>query len=163
MLMLYKHALRKGVMAAALLGVTFAACNNDSDPAPQFRTKDFNLVKGVGTDSSAVIGRLRLTENADSSVTLNIQLANATKDTGHIVRLFTGTAAAPGQQYLADTLRGTSTGAYGKDLLKNVKTITVDGAERKFVYDSAVVFKTLARVQFSKSKDSVIAIGNVLQ
>lgn len=161
--MFNRHALKKGVMAAALLGVTFAACNNDNDPAPQFRSKEFNLVKGTGTDSAGVIGKLTLAENADSSITLSLTLANTTKDTGHVVRLLTGSVSAPGQEYLVDTVRSTASGAFTKDLLKNVKTVTVSGASKTFNYDSAVVFKTVAKVQFSKTKDSTIAIGNVLQ
>lgn len=163
MLMFKLNAPRVGVLAT-LLGITFAACNNDDDnPTPNFRSKEYKLVQGAGADSSAQIGVIQLSENADSSVNLTVTLNKTTADIVHQLFLIGGNATTP----TTDTIQKqeiTGTGnAVTTQLWKDIDSVTVGEERRKFTYDSALAINAFAKVRYSAEKDSVIAIGNILK
>src|SRR5690606_5691570 len=99
----------KGVMAAALLGITLAACNDDDDNnVPQFRSKEYSLRGVKGADSNVVVGTVQLAENADSSVNLTIMLNKSVDNTAQVIHLISGSIAAPGTDTLqVDSVAGT--------------------------------------------------------
>jgi hypothetical protein len=138
---------------ALVLGVTFAACSDDDDASPVLRSKEFKLIKGL-TDSTQV-GTVKLSENADSSINLTLTLNSTVKDTVNKVSLTKGTATAPEEGSLfAGDLKGTGS-KVSVDIWKSSKT---------YKYDSALAnVSAYAKVKFSATKDSVIAIGNVLK
>jgi hypothetical protein len=162
MLMLKKNALRVGVMAA-LFGTTFVACkNNDNDnPGPTPRSKNYDLVQGAGTavDSAKKIGVLTLKENLqDTSVTVSIKLDKSTKDVKHILNLISGSVAVAKTDTLVKKFEIAGTGnALTAEITK--KLLRPD--QKKFSYDSAVNYASFAKVVYSATKDSIIAIGNV--
>jgi hypothetical protein len=163
MLTIKNYASKLGAVAL-LLGVTFAACKDDDAPAsPILRSKEFKLIKAISLTDSAQIGTVKLSENLDSSVNLSLTLSKTTKDTAHKVYVIYGVAATP----LTDTIfKGslTGTGASASvDIWKNLKTVTVNGQTRNFRYDSALAISAFTKVRFSTTKDSVIAIGNILK
>jgi hypothetical protein len=138
---------------ALVLGVTFAACSDDDDATPSLRSKEFKLIKGL-TDSTQV-GTVKLSENTDSSINLTLTLNSTVKDTVSKVYLIKGTATAP----LADSLtKG--------DLKGTGSKVSVDiwKSSKAYKYDSALAnISAFAKVKFSATKDSVIAVGNILK
>jgi len=149
-------------MAAALLGITFAACNDNNDnDIPQFRSKEYSL-KGVkGADSNVVVGTVQLAENADSSVSLTVMLNKSVKGTAQVIRLISGSIAAPGTDTLkVDSVAGTG-GAVSKALFRNIREIVAGNDTIPFRYDSALNYAAFVKV--SVLEDSVTAIGNILK
>ena len=140
---------------ALVLGVTFASCSDDDDVSPVLRSKEFKLIKGL-TDSTQV-GTVKISENRDSSVNLTLTLSKTVKDTVNKVYVIKGTATAPVADSLfkgALDLKGTGS-AVTVDIWKNSKT---------YKYDSAVAnVSAFAKVRFSATKDSLIAVGNILK
>ncbi|SFN73208.1 hypothetical protein SAMN05428949_3304 [Chitinophaga sp. YR627] len=162
MLTIKKHALKMGALALAM-GITFAACSDDDDnptPAPG-RTKEYKLTKSA-TDATQV-GTITLSENTDSSVNLAITLKASAKDIKHPFYLIGGTVAAPVTDTLTkDTLVGNGAEAT-KVIWNKIKTVVVNGSTRKFNFDSALKINAFAKVRYSATKDSTIAIGNILK
>jgi hypothetical protein len=139
---------------ALVLGVTFAACSDDDDATPSLRSKEFKLIKGL-TDSTQV-GTVKLSENTDSSVNLTLTLNSTAKDTVTKVYVIKGTATAP----LADSL------FKGGDLKGTGSKVSIDiwKSSKAYKYDSALAnISAFAKVKFSATKDSVIAVGNILK
>ncbi|QHS61489.1 hypothetical protein [Chitinophaga agri] len=161
MLTIKKHALKMGALALAM-GITFAACSDDDDnPTPATRTKEYKLSKSA-TDATQV-GSIILSENADSSVNLAIVLKASAKDIKHPFYLIRGSVAAPKADTLAkDTILGNGAEAT-KVIWNKVSSVTVGGATRKFNFDSAVKIDAFSKVYYKAGKDSVIAIGNILK
>jgi hypothetical protein len=163
MLTIKNYASKIGAVAL-LLGVTFAACKDDDAPAsPTLRSKEFKLIKAISLTDSAQIGTVKLSENLDSSVNLSLTLSKTSKDTLHKVYVLFGVAATPTTDTIfKGTLTGTGANA-SVDIWKSLKTVTVNGQPRNFRYDSALAISAFSKVQFSATKDSVIAIGNILK
>jgi hypothetical protein len=159
MLTIKKRALLMGALGLSL-GITFAACSDDDDNAPNLRRKEYKLT--ADTAATAQVGTLLLTENTDSSVNLRITLNKTVKDVKHPYQLISGTTAVPGTVLYTDSITGTGN-AVSDDIWKNLDTVTYNGSKRKFNYDSAVALNAFAVVKYSATKDSVIAIGNILK
>lgn len=160
MLTIKKHALKLGALGL-VLGISFAACSDDDDPAPVLRSKEYKLTRN--DTSTTQVGTIKLTENTDSSVNLTITLTTSKSGTKHPYQLIAGTVAAPlADVLLSDTLTGTG-GAVSKNIWKNLDSVSYGNQKRKFTYDSALLIRAFARVKFSAEKDSVIAIGNILK
>ncbi|HJT75110.1 MAG TPA: hypothetical protein VJ720_13845 [Chitinophaga sp.] len=158
MLTIKKHALKLGALGL-VLGISFAACSDDDDPAPTLRSKEYKLT-GSAT-STTQVGTIKLIENRDSSVDMTITINKTTASTKHPYQLLAGTVAAPTETVLLnDTITGTGN-AVTKTIWKNLKTVDVNGTPRKFNYDSAIAINAFAKVKFSATKDSIIAIGNI--
>ncbi|SFD31306.1 hypothetical protein SAMN05518672_1011576 [Chitinophaga sp. CF118] len=151
MLTIKNYASKLGAVAI-LLGITFAACKDDDAPTLSLRSKEFKLIKSIA--DSTQIGTVKLSENADSSINLSLSLTKTVKDTVNKVYLIKGIATAA----LTDTLykgelKGTGD-ATAVEIWKNAKTIK---------YDSALLITAFAKVRFSATKDSVIAVGNIFK
>lgn len=138
---------------AIVLGVTFAACSDDDAPSPVLRSKEFKLIRGLA--DSTQIGNVKLSENRDSSISLTLTLSKTVKDTVNKVYLIKGTATAP----LADSL-------FKGDLKGTGSAVSIDiwKSSKAYKYDSALAnISAFAKVRFSATKDSVIAVGNILK
>ena len=161
MLTIKKHALKMGALALAM-GITFAACSDDDNPTPApGRTKEYKLSKSA-TDATQV-GTIVLTENQDSSVNLAITLKASAKDIKHPFYLIGGTVATPTIDTLVrDTIAGNGAEAT-KVIWNKVDSVIVGGTKRKFRFDDAVKINAFAKVRYSATKDSTIAIGNILK
>lgn len=161
MLTIKKHALKIGALALAM-GITFAACSDDDDnPAPSTRTKEYKLSKSA-TDATQV-GSIILTENRDSSVNLSIVLKASAKDIKHPFYLIRGAVAAPKTDTLVrDSIVGNGAEAT-KVIWNKVDSVIVNGSKRRFTFDSAVKIDAFSKVYYKAGKDSVIAIGNILK
>jgi hypothetical protein len=161
MLTIKKHALKIGALALAM-GFTFASCGDDDDnPIPATRTKEYKLSKSA-TDATQV-GAIILSENADSSVNLAITLKASAKDIKHPFFLIGGTVAAPTIDTLVrDSIVGNGAEAT-KVIWNKVDSVIVGGSKRRFTFDSAVKINAFSKVYYKAGKDSVIAIGNILK
>jgi hypothetical protein len=160
MLMLKNKAAR--LMAVGLvLAVAFAACKDDDKTTPSLRSKTFNLT--VSSSSASQAGTVKLSENTDSSVNLTVTLTKTTSGVKSPLYLIGGTVAAPlTDTLMIDTIAGTGN-AVTQTLWNKIKTVTVNGQQRKFNYDSAMALPAFAKISYSATKDSVVAIGNILK
>ena len=163
MLMLKNNALKLGLLATAVFGITIASCKKDDDK-PVLRSKEY-LLKDL---SGAGSGKVSVQEVTDSTFNLTIRLEKSTKDTVYTFALYKGntTATAFDTAFSLGTIKSQTTGAALEAKLTNVKTIKVsDTQTQKFNYDSLLKYNAFARVTFkdlkTPPKDSVVAIGNV--
>jgi len=144
--------IKKMGAVALVLGISFAACTNDPDPEPYTRVAGYSLIRGVL--DSVQTGQVDIYENRDSTTSLYLSVKKTTKDTVSKVYVIKGHVATP----TTDTIfKGTLTGNGGRveiPVWKNSTTIR---------YDSAVKIEAFAKVQYSATKDSIVAIGNILK
>jgi hypothetical protein len=158
------HALRTGVVLAAVLGITFTACKKDDDKTtpPTPRSKSFDV---TGTDAKK-LGAITVTENTDSSVNVVLNLLKGTvKDTVHNIYFIGGKTSAPTTDTLL-LLESKGTGAaMDINLFSKVKKISLKRAggvtkDTTFKYEDAINYSAYLKVLHSKSKADTIAIGN---
>lgn len=165
--MLRQHALKTGVVAATVLGITFTACNRDDNPppAPTPRSTTFKL-RGTGTDAARETGIVSVTENTDSSINVLLLLGKNKKDTVHQVYFIGGSYTAPTTDTLQALEAKGNGGALVVELFKNVKKITLKQAagatkEIPFRYEDAVTYGAHLKVNHSRFSADTLAIGNI--
>lgn len=154
--MFKNHALKLGLLATAVFGVTLAACSKDDGPSA--RNKKYALVAAGGASAD-----ITATENADSSFNLKITLTKTTKDTTYFFNVIKGSIGTP----TTDTLfkfspfKSTATGSTISATLSNIKTLN----GTKFTFDSLVKRPAFAIISFKKAAgtDSVAAKANMYQ
>jgi len=164
MLILKNRALHLGLLATAVFGITLASCSDDNDPAPSKRSKEFPLTVSTGTSG----GKVHVQELTDSTFNLTIRIDKSTKDTTYNFVLFNGNkdAATLDTFQNVGSIKSQTTGSPVEAKWQNVKEITVDGATKKFNYDSLLKYQAFARVAFEDKSvtpavDSIVAIGNI--
>ncbi|UYQ92597.1 hypothetical protein MKQ68_21175 [Chitinophaga horti] len=162
MLMLKNHALKLGLLATAVFGVSLAACSDDDGPSA--RSKKYALTNGTATT-----GEVLFTENADSSFNVKVTLNKSTKDTTYFFNIIKGSIGTPTTDTLLKftAFKSTATGSVVTASKTNINKIVLPGqtAETKFTYDSVLKYRSFAIISFKKASgaDSVSAKGNLYQ
>jgi hypothetical protein len=163
-----KHTLLKpgkALLATALLGIVFTACNDDDLPDPPAkRSKEYALTVSNGTGGGKVTAR----ELTDSTFDLIVRIDKSTRDTTYKFALYSGDKEDGTLELFQEiaSIKSETSGAPVEAKWAGVKTVTVDGVTRKFNYDSLLKYEAFARVSFvdqaaMPAKDSVVAIGNI--
>ncbi|MBO9150797.1 hypothetical protein ACFOTA_01140 [Chitinophaga sp. GCM10012297] len=163
-----KHTYRapgKALLAIALFGILFAACNDDDSPTPPpKRSKEYAFTVSNGTGGGKVIAK----ELTDSTFDLVMRIDKSTRDTTYKFALYKGKTADGTLELFQEigSIKSQTTGAAVEAKWASVKEVTVDGGKKKFNYDSLLKYQAFARVSFvdqtvTPARDSVVAIGNI--
>jgi len=152
----------KGILlaASALFFVLVYSCNKDDGYSNgNSRSSEYAL---SAVNNSGVNGKVTITENADKSFNVLVNLDNSVKDTVHVMHIHNGSVAAQGGIAIPLTSI-TGTGGAAQGLTQNINSVTwPDNTVHGVTYDSILMFNGYVNVHYSMSKvDSIIAQGNI--
>lgn len=159
MKMKFVHA-RSLVIASAFLLFILSACEkSEENPDPTLGSKEYvlNEVNGSGAG-----GKITITENADSSFNVIVNVNNSVKDTVHILHIHNGSISSPGNIAIPLT-PFTGTGAAAESRTMNIKQATLaDSSTVNLTYNGILNYTGYLNVHYSASRvDSLIAQGNI--
>jgi hypothetical protein len=151
------------MMTIVLLSIIGSACSKEKsfengDGSGQLRSMQYplNEVNGSGVDGSIVI-----TENADSSFNVLVNLNNSVQDTVHVLHIHNGSISNPG--IIAVPLAAvTGNGGAVQSQTNNISEVLLpDNTKEPVTYDDILGFEGFVEVHFSAQTDSVIAQGTI--
>jgi hypothetical protein len=149
-----KFGLLLTVTGLAVL-ITVSSCKKEKS---SLRSKDYAL-SAVTTGAT---GTVTISENADKSFNIKVNVNKTFKDTVHLVKLYSGSLSTPGALALAlGNITGTGNAVSSE--ARNIKQIKLaDNSMKNVTYDSIVNYKAFIKVFHSEFRgDSLLARGNV--
>lgn len=164
MLIHKNKALKLGLIATAIFGITFASCKDD-DTKPVLRSKEFTLRTATETGG----GKVKVQERTDESFDVTITINKSTKDIAYKFTVIKGDSGLlrtenPTLEVGLDLGSVTSTttdAAVTKTI--SVKKIKMGADSVKFNYDSLLKYNYFARVHYvtAAAADSTVARANI--
>ena len=148
------------IMAMTLLSVVLFACEkSEENTTPALRSQEYavSAVNGSGAD-----GKIIISENADSSFNVQVNINNSVKDTVHVMHIHNGSVGTPGS--IAIPLNGiTGTGAAAQSTTMNIKQVILpDSSVQNITYSQILNFNGYVNVHYSAAQiDSLVAQGNI--
>lgn len=165
MLIHKNKALKLGLIATAIFGITFASCSDDDDNAPVLRSKEITLRTSTETEG----GKVKLQERTDSTFDVTITINKSTKDIAYKFSVIKGDTALlrttnPTLEIGFDlgSVTSATTGAAVTKTI-NVKKFKVGADSVRFTYDSLLKYNYFARVHYVTAvpADSTVARANI--
>ena len=135
--------------------ITVSSCEKEKS---NLRSKNYALT----AVTSGATGMVIISENADKSFNIKVNVNKTFKDTVHLVKLYSGSLTTPGALALAlGNITGTGNAVSSE--ARNIKQIKLaDNSMKNVTYDSIVNYKAFIKVLHSEFRgDSLLARGNV--
>lgn len=151
------------LMTLLLLGIVVSNCSKEKsfekgNGSNGLRSTEYTLgsVNGSGVD-----GRILISENADSSFNVLVNLNSSVPDTVHVLHIHNGSPDSPGTIAVAlSSVKGTD-GAV-ESLTSNIREVLLpDNTMQPMTYEGILGFTGYVDVHFSAQTDSLIAQGKI--
>jgi hypothetical protein len=151
------------MMSIVLVSIIVSACSKEKsfengDGSGGLRSKEYplNEVNGSGVDGSIVI-----TENADSTFNVLVNLNKSEQDTGYVLHMHHGSISNPGAIAILLTAV-TGTGGAVQSETTNIREVRLpDNTRERVTYDDILSFEGYVDVHAGTQTDPVIAQGTI--
>jgi hypothetical protein len=151
------------MMSIVLVSIIVSACSKEKsfengDGSGGLRSKEYplNEVNDSGVDGSIVI-----TENADSTFNVLVNLNKSEQDTGYVLHMHHGSISNPGAIAILLTAV-TGTGGAVQSETNNIREVRLpDNTRERVTYDDMLSFEGYVDVHAGTQTDPVIAQGTI--